>query len=389
MSLPRKHNLDQLKRLRSLTKGKDIGDIVKKGEKRKESNMPNAYWIDNPLDRKIDTYESFIKKDNKLKTKPIMEEYTFDDQSFIIWQNYLMQNKEFVKNNYMNIDLIVRDIIDKNEYKEGIDDMSDDFYGLVDNYLNTEMVDESVYNRGVGPGNDDFFRNNVKQILTSQKGTNLLQIGKFVKVGKIEGYISSIDNDNVYISSTLGDNKLEKLSFKKFIKELSNDGKINENSGLHSEFWTDNSNEFNDEYGYQPSPNQYNPDVETEEYEEDEVIQPEREEEYEEEVIQPEVDDEYYEFDEDEFSFGTEDNPNDNRFVYENIYKNNFKTVKCSDCGEMVEDTYESKVAHIYNKHFNKPEMDGSVPSRVYSYDNTWPQGGKKTQELVKLYFPK
>jgi len=372
MALPRKHNLDQMKRLRSMTKGKDIGDIVAKGQKNKEKNMPNVYRMDNPLDREIDTYESFIKKNNKIKTKAmsVTERLNLDEDAFIVWENYLADNEEFVKKNYMNVDLIVDDIIEKNEYKEGIENMKGEFYEFLQDYLNSELV-ESVGNRGIGPGNLDFFSNNFKQVLTSQLSTNLLQLGKFVKVGKIEGIIEYVDKDNVYISKFNGET--EKISFKNFLKQLKSDGKINENSGFPSEFWSD--------YGEpqrMPERDPYEPDVEV--LDEPDVAQEEEED--------AELEDRTGRKGS---IYGTEDDPMGLRVqkrFNENVYHNDYKTVRCNDCGKLVEDTYEAKLAHIYNVHFKKPSMDGSVPQKKFSYDTTWPQGGREAQKLISEYFP-
>jgi len=72
----------------------------------------------------------------------------------------------------------------------------------------------------------------------------------------------------------------------------------------------------------------------------------------------------------------------------ENIFKNDFKGVKCNFCGQIVDDKYSSKISHIYNKHFNKPSMDGYVPVKTHIGNNI-PQGGIKTYQLIKLYFDK
>jgi len=247
MSLPRKHNLEQLKRIRKLTKG-DIGDIVSKESKKKEKDMPNSYWMNNPLDRNVDTYESFIKKDNKSK------------------------------------------------------------------------INESYNNKGKGPGNNDLYSKQFKQTLRSFNSPSILQTGKQVKVGDIRGYIDYIDDKYIYISTL--DGKEEKITFKKFLKEVEKEGVINENSGFPSEFWMDNK--------------KYN-----------------------------------------------------NEHINENIYIDNSKKIKCDDCGELVDDSFQSKVNHIYNKHFNKPEMDGSLPVYNYSYEISWPQGGKELFKLITKYFPK
>lgn len=378
MSLPRKHNLEQLKRLRKITKGHDIGDIVKNGEKKKEDKMPNSYWMDNPFDRNIDTYESFV---NKNKVKSIKENLDFEDESFIIWENYLSQNEDFVNKNQMNIELIVNDIIEQNKYKDGIDLMKDEFYGLVEDHFNMEFVDESVFNRGKGPGNNDYFSNNFKRVLNTQISPSTLQIGKYVKVGKIQGYIDSVDNDYVYISSIKGDNVKEKIPFKKFLKEIEKEGIITENSGLPSEFWMDDDVETIDDFE----------DIEVDDFEDIDVDikristpkhpkritqTPKKPNKYPNDLPGRRINPKY----------GTEDNPMG--VSNENIYNHEFKTVQCDDCGQMVEDTYKAKVAHIYNKHFNKPEMDGVVPSKIDLPYGSWPQGGKKTKELVNKYFP-
>jgi len=413
MALPRKHNLEQMKRLRQLSKG-DIGDVVAKGQKKKESGMANSYWIDNPLDRTIDTYESFIKKDNKLKPKAMMkEELTWEEDALIMWENYLNQNEDFVKKNFMNTDLIIQDIVNNYSHKDGIDKMSEEFEILLDNYLNLELT-ESVHNKGMGPGNTSFYHNNSKQVLTPQLSIDLLQIGKFVKVGKIEGYINSLDEENVYISTIDGVGKIEKVPFKKFLKQIKDDGKINENSGLPSEFWTEEDGDvLVAEPEVQEEQAQELQREEEEEYEVQKEYTEEEREEEEEYEVQSEFDVDFDDMDDIRRTKprlpkpprprqpspternivdrpinpirGTEDNPTG---VQENVYTNDYKTVKCDDCGQLVEDTYKGKVGHIYNKHFNKSEMDGAVPQKVDSYDTTWPQGGKQVQKLILTYFP-
>ena len=412
MALPRKHNLEQMKKLRQLSKG-DIGDVVAKGQKKKESGMANSYWIDNPLDRSIDTYESFIKKDNKLTPKSMMKEkLNQGDDSLILWENYINQNEDFVNKNFMNKDLIILDIVKKYDYKNGINKMSEKFEILLDEHLNLGSTSESVHNKGMGPGNTSFYSNSSKQVLTPQLSIDLLQIGKFVKVGKIEGYINSLDEENVYISTVPGLGTIEKVPFKKFLKQIKEDGKILENSGFPSEFWTEEpeSGFWEDEPDTLVAPDEEVEETQTEYEEEHEYeVQREYEEEHEYEV-QNEFDVENYEklrgkpgrprppketntpikttppIDKPVGPVrGTEDNPSG---IRENVYVNDFKSVKCDDCGQLVEDTYKAKVGHIYNKHFNKTEMDGAVPQKVDSYDTTWPQGGAQVQKQIKKYFP-
>lgn len=98
--LPAK-SIEQFKKLRKEVQGKDINDLVDK----EETKLPNLYWMDNPIDGgRIQSYEDFTKKDNKLQTtafksklvnKPISEnlnnemETSFNSQDFYILQRVL------------------------------------------------------------------------------------------------------------------------------------------------------------------------------------------------------------------------------------------------------------------------------------------------------------
>jgi tellurite resistance-related uncharacterized protein len=434
MALPRKQSIEQLKRLRSLTKG-DIGDKTRSSKK-----MKNMINVDNPLDRKIDTYESFLLK-KKENINPISESI------LPVWNNYIVENKDFVFNNRNNINFITNDFIKDNEYRSDLKHKKSEISNIIKNYLNENM----------GPGNIPFFnKNNLKQVLTSQSATNLFQIGKYVKLKTLEGYIDSIDNKYIYISSTKGDLSQEKISYKSFFKELSKE-KITENSGLYSEFWSDINEDIDYSEELVDEEDEINNEIDDEF--DDEIGNDEFENEIDDEIgndeFEDEIDDEF-ENEIDNYSIykdnnityittglfdndvedrkirrigpshipgkprrtnspnnpnekpkeypnniprelpkriynGTEDNPSgiDENFLYENEYKNDFKSIKCNICGEMVENTYHSKISHIRNKHFIKPEMDGNVPEKTFTYDTTWPQGGKIDNELIEVYFGK
>jgi len=64
--LPRETSIRQLKTLRKLTKGKDIGDLTANDKLNK--NLPNIQYIGNPVDNKIESWEEFSAKDSKLQT---------------------------------------------------------------------------------------------------------------------------------------------------------------------------------------------------------------------------------------------------------------------------------------------------------------------------------
>jgi hypothetical protein len=72
-SLLRDKSKQQMTQLNRTIKsaGGDIQDIVKKGEKTKESELPNTYYMDNPFDSKrtsIETQEHFVKNDAHYKS---------------------------------------------------------------------------------------------------------------------------------------------------------------------------------------------------------------------------------------------------------------------------------------------------------------------------------
>jgi len=64
--LPRDTTVRQLKKLRALTKGTDIGDLT--ANDRLNSQIPNLQKIGNPVDTGIDSYEEFAAKDSKIQT---------------------------------------------------------------------------------------------------------------------------------------------------------------------------------------------------------------------------------------------------------------------------------------------------------------------------------
>jgi len=97
--LPRETSVRQLKMLRKLTKGKDIGDLTV-GD-RLNHNIPNLQYIGNPVDTGIDSYEEFTDKDSKLQT--------------IAFKSKLV-NKPLVKENKKENMKKMNNLISLNEY---------------------------------------------------------------------------------------------------------------------------------------------------------------------------------------------------------------------------------------------------------------------------------
>ena len=64
--LPQETTVRQLRMLRAMTKGKDIGDLTK--DDRLNHNVPNLQYIGNPVDTGIESWQEFCQKDSQLQT---------------------------------------------------------------------------------------------------------------------------------------------------------------------------------------------------------------------------------------------------------------------------------------------------------------------------------
>lgn len=106
--LPQK-SIDQLRKLRTDVQGEDINDKVNK----EETKLPNLYWMDNPVDGgRIQSYEDFTNKDNKLQTtafksklvnKSISEKIITENMklhNLITLKEFELLNKMKLKNKY-------------------------------------------------------------------------------------------------------------------------------------------------------------------------------------------------------------------------------------------------------------------------------------------------
>lgn len=104
--LPQETSVRQLKMLRALTKGKDIGDLTK--DDRLNHNIPNIQYIGNPVDTGIESWQEFCQKDSSLQTiafksklvnKPIVKENKTENMKDI----KKFENFEEVETTHSNI----------------------------------------------------------------------------------------------------------------------------------------------------------------------------------------------------------------------------------------------------------------------------------------------
>lgn len=91
------------------------------------------------------------------------------------------------------------------------------------------FVKESVENKGKGPGNQDLMPSAPKKqtINRSIPTMDFLRIGKHIKTNKIDGFIDSVQNENIYISDRIT-GEITKYSLKEILKEITKPKKINE-----------------------------------------------------------------------------------------------------------------------------------------------------------------
>lgn len=159
--LPQETSVRQLKMLRALTKGKDIGDLTK--DDRLNHNVPNLQYIGNPIDTGIESWQEFCQKDNNLQTiafksklvnKPIVKENKTENMKDIKkFENFediaahpttVSSIHDYFKNIWSKNDS-VKDVIIKNDLSQYYKyiDPSFDWDSTTDNELQQLWIDWS------------------------------------------------------------------------------------------------------------------------------------------------------------------------------------------------------------------------------------------------------
>lgn len=148
--------------------GGDIGEKVAKSQQRKETNMPNAYYINNPFDgkRHIDTFESFCLKESRYYKSPSLEDM------------------------YSNVNGMG---IDETDYRWIKGSKEDNLRPMFNNH----------------PDEED-------------KSLDILRVGKFIELDGVVGQIHSIKNKKLIVDIINKDNKHEMKEYDliKVLKKL-------------------------------------------------------------------------------------------------------------------------------------------------------------------------
>lgn len=163
----------QLQKLRQETKGKDIGDLT--SNDRLNSKVPNLQYIGNPVDRDIESYEEFAKKDSSLQTiafksklvnKKIKESMKNDIQKF---ENFGEDNEdkysramkssldfhEHEREDYLNDEEDDEDFIEGDDIDK-IDFLSDFDEREYDALMNSEDEDDDLDDDDLDDLDDDY-----------------------------------------------------------------------------------------------------------------------------------------------------------------------------------------------------------------------------------------
>jgi hypothetical protein len=90
---------------------------------------------------------------------------------------------------------------------------------MIKNYKN--FIGESVENKGKGPGNNDLFPSTpFKQTLNRPNQTmDFLRVGKHILTSKIDGFIDSVQNENIFITDRLT-GEIKKYTLKEVLREM-------------------------------------------------------------------------------------------------------------------------------------------------------------------------
>ena len=146
--LPQETSVRQLKMLRALTKGKDIGDLTK--DDRLNHNVPNLQYIGNPVDTGIESWQEFCQKDSSLQTiafksklvnKPIVKENKKENMNDIKKFEHFEDdfNEEEILQRYKKPDYEDRDI--EPSYFEEYPDKNPTDLDNIDEIDRKDMID--------------------------------------------------------------------------------------------------------------------------------------------------------------------------------------------------------------------------------------------------------
>lgn len=259
--LPRETTLRQLKKLRSETKGKDIGDLT--SNDRLNHNLPNLQYIGNPVDNGIDSYEEFTEKDNKLQTiafksklvnKPLVKENNNKIMEKIIkFQEFECENSKKLKKNKKSklneefygdsvwsqydrdgIVQIIAEYLEKpveqinrwsmDELKGFWDDNDLEQYASA--YIRESKEEKELKenpNFGYAAVRDQeikkiAFFNNFQIDPPTPKERPILNAGQVIDNDKVKGILNRIEGKNVYVESFDDPMTIKKFSLKDAVK---------------------------------------------------------------------------------------------------------------------------------------------------------------------------
>jgi len=211
------NSLKQLQKLRKETKGKDIGDISASVG---EVNLPNSTYIGNTVDKKVDSYEEFTKKDNQLQTVAF--------KSKLVNKPLIKENNKTIMENKLNNILSISDF-EKNwkpeiakktkrtEVAKDILESTEPKYEI----LGKEKKEKGGFPFGYAQERDMQIKKISQFNLIDPKIPKerpVLNAGQFIDNDKVKGYVNRIEGKDVYVESLEEPMVIKKFSIKDAVK---------------------------------------------------------------------------------------------------------------------------------------------------------------------------
>lgn len=257
------NSLKQLHKLRKETKGKDIGDLTAHIG---EVNLPNSTYIGNTVDKKVDSYEEFTRKDNELQTvafksklvnKPLIKENKKENMKNKL--NNILSISDFEKNwkpedaKKTKRTEVAKDVL-KEYHTPGYEptpiELSDD---ADIEFIKRKQIEKKIKDRSKIEKDDEITESSepkyeilgkekeekggfpygyaqerdlqIKKISqfnlidpSTPKERPVLNAGQFIDNDKVKGYVNRIEGKDVYVESLEEPMVIKKFSLKDAVK---------------------------------------------------------------------------------------------------------------------------------------------------------------------------
>lgn len=210
MPLLRKSSKDQLKKIRDIVK-KNGGDIADKTTKY-DSKLPNLYWLHNPSDTNIDTYEDNYTLGNNTKiSKTKMNKHVKTFEQYESEQLGMNRIPELYIKQWLDYyNLWCDENKTESKFQSLCDIYSDDDILEIFNKSKIYCDEHSIFLDG-----QEFMK---ASYVKEDKNLDILRVGKGIDLGDVKGIINRLEGKFVYIETEGG--KIVCVPIGKVLKKL-------------------------------------------------------------------------------------------------------------------------------------------------------------------------